>query len=131
MPRPSCRPLGGNPSWKKAAHACWGGVQGRAGVEKETRQLSKGKQRPRRTAGINDLTISLLGSSSLGSCPQAHSPVYISALLLSEISKLFLCVLSHLLYFVSNNKFCTWFHSFFLLEKCIFQWGQGPGDLCF
>ena len=34
-------------------------------------------------------------------------------------------MLSHLLLcYVSNNKLCTCFYSFYLYDKCIFHWGQ-------
>ena len=57
--------------------------------------------------------------------------VCISALLLSYLNQLFLCVLSHTLYCVSNDKLHTYFYSSCLLEKFTFQTRQEPGELCF
>ena len=76
---------------------------------------------------INDLTASLLFSFTLGGMPTPFLS-QCASLPCFCLNKLFLCVLSHLLCCVSNNKLCT---CFYLLEKCIFQWGQEPGEPCF
>ena len=71
---------------------------------------------------INDLTASLLHSSLLGGRPHPFSPgVYLC--LPSALNKLFLCVLSHLLCCVSNNKPRTCFYSFCLLETFLLSNG--------
>ena len=64
---------------------------------------------------INDLTVSLLGSSSLRRIPTPFSlGVYLC--LPSLLTKQSLSGLSHMLGSVSNNKLCICFHSFCLLE---------------
>jgi len=44
--------------------------------------------------------------------------------LASILTKQFLCLLSHLLCYVSKNKLCTFIYNFCFLEKYIFYWGQ-------
>ena len=52
--------------------------------------------------------------------------------LASILTKQFLCLLSHLLFYVSKNKLRTFIYNFCLLEKCIFfQGGLEPVELCF
>jgi len=87
---------------------------GQVKCRKETRWLVKGKQTQNNYSYINDLTTSLLHSSSLGRMP---------TLTLSKCSflsgfclKPFLHVLFHLLCCVSHNKLCT---CFCLLEKLV------------
>ena len=50
--------------------------------------------------------------------------VCISALLLSQLNKLSLYVLSCLFCYVSDTKLFTCIYSFCLCDKCIFHWGQ-------
>ena len=90
----------------------------------------KVNKEPEELPYINDLNASLL-LSSLGGMPTHFLSGCASVPCLSSLNKLFLCVLSHLLCCVSNNKLCTCFCSFCLLEKCIFQWRQGPGEFSF
>ena len=79
---------------------------------------------------IRDLTASSLRPSSLGRTPTAFLSGCASLPCFCLNYTLFLCVLLHLLLrYVSNNKLCTCFYSFCLLEKCIFHWGKGPGGL--
>ena len=91
--------------------------------------MAKGKQRPRRAVLYKWLNTSRLCSSSL--TPHA-SQVCISALLLSWMNRLFSCVLSHTLCFVSNHKCWTCFYSFCLLETVLLtNRGKSPGHFCF
>ena len=99
--------------------------------KKKPDNWSKVNKDPEELPYINDLTTHFLCSSSLGRTP---TPLLsgCASLPCFGLNKLFLCVLSHLLLCcVSNNKLCTCFYSFCLLEKCIFQWGQEPGKICF
>ena len=79
---------------------------------------------PKELSHINDLTSSLLCSSSL----PGRSHPFISALLCLNYRNC-VCVLSHLLCCVFNDRLC--FYSLCHLEKCNFHGGQGPGELCF
>ena len=85
-----------------------------------------GRQRPGRTAlykWLNGLFMGLL-LTRLGIYTLSLQ-VCISVLLLTQLNKPTLSVLSHLLLcYVSNNKFCTCIYSFGLCDKCIFHWGQ-------
>ena len=87
----------------------------------------EGRQRLEKLTYINDLTASLLHSSSLREI-DVHTlslQLCIFALFLSQLNKQFLYVLSHLLLCcVSNNKLCTCIYHFYLCDKCIFHWGQ-------
>ena len=78
-----------------------------------------GKWRPRRIGLYKWLIISLVGNAhtlSLWVC--------ISALLLPQLNKPLLYMLSHLLFCVSNNKLCTCIYGFCLCDKHTFQWEQ-------
>ena len=80
---------------------------------------------PEELTYMSDISGSLLCSSSRGVSHTLSLWVCISALLLSQLNKPFLYVLSHLLLcYVSNNKLCTCIYSFCLHEKCIFNWGK-------
>ena len=67
---------------------------------------------------VSGLTHTLLHSSSLGRMP---TPFLSRCLFALFCLKQFLCVLSHLLCCVSNNKLWTYFY---LLEKCSFSVGS-------
>ena len=112
------------PSWLRDACTRRGVYQGRSGVEKETRELVNGKQRPRRNVLYKWLKC--LFTALLLTRWEAHTlslQLCISVLLLSHLNKLFLFVLSHLCY-VFNNKLCTCIYSFCLCDTCIFHRGQ-------
>ena len=79
---------------------------------------------------VSDLTHPSVSSSSQAGHPHPFS-LGVCLCLASIWNKLFLCVPSHLLCYVSNNELCTYFYSFYLLEKFIFQQAQEPKQLCF
>ena len=72
---------------------------------------------------MNDLTGSLWGFPSLGGTPTPF-PSGCAALPCFCLNKLFLCVLSHLLCCVSNNKLCTCFYSFASVTNAFFTGGN-------
>ena len=75
---------------------------------------------------INDLTAPSLRSSSLGRTPTPFVSGWAS-LPCFHLNKLFLCVLSHLLCYVSNNKLCTCFYSFASVRNVFFTGGKSQG----
>ena len=76
---------------------------------------------------INDLTASLMHASSLGGRWHPFR-LGVCLCLASVLTNCFSVCSPTWLCCVSNHKFCTSFYSFCLLEKCIFQWGKGPGN---
>ena len=49
----------------------------------------------------------------------------------SSTNELFLCVLSHMLCYSSNNELCTWFYTFCLLETFSLSNGVRTREPCF
>ena len=80
---------------------------------------------PNELSYINDLTSSLLCSSSLRGTP---APLLSWCVLLpcSVLTTQIVCVLSHLLCCVFKDRLCL--HSLCHLEKCSFHGGQGQGN---
>ena len=74
MLRPSHRPLGCNPSWKKVAHHVGEGARAGQVRRKKPDNWPEVNRDPEELPYMHDLTAPLLRSSSLGGRPHPSSP---------------------------------------------------------